>query len=252
MGVSADELKRQAAVRVLDYVRDGMVLGLGSGSTATICVEELGKRVQDGLRVVGVPTSTKTERIARRAGVPVASLNEHRRLDLTFDGADEIELRTFNLIKGRGGSLLCEKLVAVSSTFEIIIADEGKLVEMLGDRQPVPVEVVKFGWRRTAEALARLGGEPTLRVQSGNPFLSDEGHYILDCRFGPIPDPPGLAREIKAIVGVVEHGLFIDLAQRVIVAGAAGVEVYDRGSDGEAERRRIGARKRGSSRGSRR
>jgi ribose 5-phosphate isomerase A len=222
-----DELKRQAALRTLEYVRDGMVLGLGSGSTAEICVAELGRRVRDGLRVVGVPSSRKVEGIARQAGVSLASLNDQARLDLTFDGADEIDLRTFNLIKGRGGSLLCEKLVATSTELEIIVADDSKLVQTLGERKPVPVEVVKFGWRRTAAALERLGSQPVLREAGEGPFLTDEGHYILDCRFPPIAEPERLAAEIKSIVGVVEHGLFIGLAHRIVVAGADGVRVCE-------------------------
>ncbi len=228
MTAVADALKRQAALRVLDYVRDGMVIGLGSGTTAEICAAELGQRVREGLRVAGVPSSRKVARVAREAGLPLESLNDHRRLNLAFDGADEIELRTFGLIKGRGGSLLCEKLVAVASDLQIIIADDSKLVTTLGERMPVPVEVVKFGWRRTAEALERLGGRPTLREQDGQPFITDEGHYILDARFAPIKDPKRLATEIKLLTGVVEHGLFLDLAHRVIVAGVDGVKVYER------------------------
>jgi ribose 5-phosphate isomerase A len=224
-----DALKREAGLRVLESVRDGMVLGLGSGSTAEICVRELGRLVQDGLRVVGVPTSRKIETIARQVGVPIASLDEHERLDLTFDGADEIELATFNLIKGRGGSLLREKLVAVATDLEIIIADESKLVSTIGEQMPVPIEVVKFGWRRTADRVAELGTTPVLRERQGEPFVSDEGHFILDCHFGPIQDVTTLAARIKSLVGVVEHGLFLGLARRVIVAGASGVRVYEAG-----------------------
>ena len=228
MTASADALKRQAALRVLDYVHDGMVIGLGSGTTAEICAAEVGRRVRQGLRVVGVPSSQKTARVAREAGLPLSALNDHRRLDLTFDGADEIDLRTFSLIKGRGGSLLCEKLVATASNLQIIIADGSKLVTTLGERMPVPVEVVKFGWRRTAEALERLGGSPALRERDGQPFVSDEGHYILDTRFGPIEDAERLATALKLLVGVVEHGLFLGLAQCIIVAGSDGVQVYER------------------------
>ena len=224
----ADDLKRAAALRALEFVRDGMVLGLGSGSTARICVEELARRVRAGLRIVGVPTSRRTEALARELGVPLTSLDDYQRIDLTIDGADEVDCQTFNLIKGQGGSLLREKLVAVVSEQEIIIADQSKLVSTLGERQPVPVEVVQFGWRRTAEALEQLGCQASLRQVEGSSFLSDEGHYILDCRFGSIEDPARLATEIKAIVGVVEHGLFIGLANRLIVAGERGVQVYER------------------------
>lgn len=223
-----EHLKRAAARRALDYVRDGMLLGLGSGTTADLFTEELGHRVQNGLRVTGVPTSRRSEAVARRVGVPLASLDEHQWLDLTVDGADEVDTRSFNLIKGGGGSLLREKLVAVASETEIIIADESKLVARLGERQPLPVEVVPFGWPRTADALARLGCQATLRLREGAPFVSDEGHYILDCRFEVMSDPARLAREIKALVGVVEHGLFIGLADRLLVASSAGVQVFEK------------------------
>jgi ribose 5-phosphate isomerase A len=225
-GTDTDELKRAAARRALEDVRDGMVLGLGSGTTAEIFLAELADRVRRGLRVTCVPTSTRVRTLADQLGVRVASLNEHAHLDLTVDGADEIDLRTFNLIKGRGGALLREKLVATASDREIIVADESKLVTTLGERQPVPVEVVRFGWRRTADALERLGCTAALRDVEGGPFTTDENHYILDCRFPPIGDPARLAREIKAIVGVVEHGLFIGLAHAVVIAGWRGVQVH--------------------------
>lgn len=228
MSVDVDGLKRQAGLRALELVRDGMTLGLGSGTTAELCVRELGARVARGLRVVGVPSSRKIERVAREAGVPLADLNHVGRIDLTFDGADEVDLSSLNLVKGRGGSLLREKLVAVASDEEVIIVDEGKLVGTLGERMPVPIEVVVFGWRRTAAAIERLGGRPRLREQDGSPFRTDEGHYILDTRFEPIADPERLAAEIKGLVGVVEHGLFVGLADRVIVAGRGGVAVHTR------------------------
>ena len=225
--VEVVELKRQAASRALDDLSDGMVVGLGSGSTAEQGVLELGRRVAAGLKIVGVPSSRKIAELAERVGVPLASLDNQRHLDLTFDGADEVDLRTFHLIKGRGGSLLREKLVAVATNIEVIVVDDSKLVDRLGERMPVPVEVVQFGWRRTADALARLGAEPVLRQMDGSPFVSDEGHFILDCRFRPIDAPAALAAEIKALTGVVEHVLFVGLARRVIVAGTDGVEVYE-------------------------
>jgi ribose 5-phosphate isomerase A len=229
-GSEADRLKRAAALRALDSVRDGMVLGLGSGSTAEIAVAELGGRVRKGLRVVGVPTSRKVAALAERVGVPLSDLDERERLDLTIDGADEIDLHTFNLIKGRGGSLLREKLVAAATDLEIIVADDSKLVTTLGERRPVPVEVVQFGWRHTSRTIKRLGCKAELRQAQDSPFISDEGHYILDCHFGPIADPEALAREIKAIVGVVEHGLFIGLADQLIIASASGVRHHERGA----------------------
>jgi ribose 5-phosphate isomerase A len=231
-GSEADRLKRAAALGALDLVRDGMVLGLGSGSTAEIAVAELGRRVRGGLRVVGVPTSRKVAALAERVGVPLTCLDERARLDLTIDGADEIDPHTFNLIKGRGGSLLREKLVAVATDLEIIVADDSKLVATLGERRPLPIEVVRFGWRQTGRTIERLGCRAELREVEGSPFISDEGHYILDCHFGPIAEPESLAREIKAIVGVVEHGLFIGLANRLIIASPAGVRQYGLGDEG--------------------
>jgi ribose 5-phosphate isomerase A len=232
MTVGSDDPKRVAALSALAYVRDEMVVGLGSGSTAEMFVAELGERVRAGLRVVGVPTSRKTEALARRLGVRLADLDDHQGIDVTIDGADEIDARTFHVIKGRGGSLLREKLVAAATNHEIIIADDSKLASTLGERQPVPVEVVRFGWRRTAEALKRLGCEPTLRSVGGAPVVSDEGHHILDCRFPPIHEPEQLAREIKAIIGVVEHGLFIGLVHRLVIASRAGVKIFERGFRG--------------------
>jgi ribose 5-phosphate isomerase A len=228
MGLGADQLKRAAALRALEFVRDGMVLGLGSGSTAEVWLEQLGRRVQAGLKIVGVPTSRKTEALARRLGVPLASLEDFERLDVTVDGADEIDPRTLDVIKGRGGSLLREKLVAIATEQEIIIAEGSKLVSRLGERQAVPVEVVRFGWRQTASALEQLGCEPELRLSEESPVVSDEGHYILDCRFPPIAEPQPLAREIKALTGVVEHGLFLGLAHRLIIADESGVKVLER------------------------
>lgn len=235
---SIEDLKREAALRALEYVRDGMVLGLGSGSTAEIWTTELGRRVEQGLRVVGVPSSRKVEALARRVGVPLADLDRQARghgrapIHLTVDGADEIDQQSFVLIKGGGGSLLREKLVAVASEQEIVIADDSKLVTVLGERRPLPVEVVQFGWRRTAEAVERLGCRAARREVDGRPFVSDEGHYILDCQFPRIDEPEWLAREIKALVGVVEHGLFIGLAHRLIVASRDGVQEWGMGDGG--------------------
>jgi ribose 5-phosphate isomerase A len=223
-----DPLKLAAAERAAELVQEGMVLGLGTGRTAALFVAAIGRRVQLGLQVVGVATSRATELQARQLGVPLSTLDEQSRLDLTVDGADEIDLTSFNLIKGAGGALLREKLIAAASASEVIVADETKVVSRLGERSPVPVEVVPFGWRRTAATLERLGCPVSRRELGGEPFVTDEGHYILDCRFGPIADPPALAARLKALVGVVEHGLFIDLVQTAIVGTAHGVQVYQR------------------------
>lgn len=208
-----------------------MALGLGSGSTAEIALGLLARRVAAGLRVVGVPTSRRVERLARQRHVPLTTLEERPHLDLTIDGADEIEPRSFALVKGRGGALLREKLVALASAVEIIVADESKLVTALGEREPVPVEVVPFGWKRTAEAVAALGCVPRLRTtRLGRPYITDNRNYILDCHFPPLPNPADLAARLKALPGVVETGIFLNLAHRVVVAGTSGIQIYERAS----------------------
>jgi ribose 5-phosphate isomerase A len=223
-----DIAKRLAARAAVAEVESGMVVGLGSGSTALLALEALAERVAGGLHVAGIPTSERTAEAARRLGVPLTSFAEHRRIDLAIDGADEVELGTLNLIKGLGGSLLREKIVAVASDRLIVIVDDGKLVDRLGQRSPLPVEIVPFGSERTIERLADAGGAPVLRLSGNQPFVSDGGHYIADCRFGEIADPAALERRLRAIVGVVETGLFIGIASRVLVGTATGVKVLER------------------------
>lgn len=225
-----DEQKRRAAERAVEFVRNGMVVGLGTGSTAVHATRAIGERLRDGrLREVhGVPTSDATAAEARRHGVPLTSLDEQPSVDLTIDGADEVDPQ-LELIKGLGGALLREKIVALSSRQVIIVGDQSKKVDRLGSRAPVPVEVVRFGWTTAREYLGSLGAEVALRVGSdGAPFVTDEGHYILDCRFGPIADPARLAAEIRSWTGVVEHGLFLGIASRVILAGPDGLEELHR------------------------
>jgi ribose 5-phosphate isomerase len=225
----AASFKRQAALRALDHVQDGMVLGLGSGSTAAFFVAELGRRVAAGLHVVGVPTSHQAEQLASHYRVPLTELPSRSNVDLTVDGADEIELGTLNLTKGRGGALVREKLVAYASAQEIIIADASKLVTHLGERSAVPVAVVQFGWERTAHELEELGCRAVRRHGAdGAAFVSDDGLYVLDCRFPRIGDPEQLATALKRTIGVVEHGLFLHMADQAIVAGATGVQLLER------------------------
>lgn len=221
------EQKRAAARRAAELVRDGMLLGLGSGSTAELWLAELAGRVRAGLRVRGVPTSRRTERLAQAAGLSLTTLEAEPRLDLAVDGADEVERQSLCLIKGRGGALLREKLVAAASDRRVIVVDQSKLVPALG-RGPLPVEVVPFGWRQTLGRLEQLGAQVNLRQVDGRPFVSDEGNYVVDCAFGPIDDPAALAARIKALLGVVEHGLFVGLADRVVVAGPGVVEELTR------------------------
>jgi ribose 5-phosphate isomerase A len=226
MTANRDELKRAAAMRAIEDVEDGMVLGLGTGSTAAFVVEGLALRVAAGLRVVGIPTSERTAAQARRLGIPIATFAEYQHLDLTIDGADEVELGTLNLIKGLGGALLREKIVAAASRRLIIVVDQEKLVERLGEHTPVPVEVTQFGWQATAVALAKLGCLPERRyTPAEQPYVTDGGNYILDCRFGPLVDPGDVERSIAMTVGTVESGLFVGRSSMVVVASSTGVEV---------------------------
>jgi ribose 5-phosphate isomerase A len=230
-----DGLKRQAAARALEYVQEGMKLGLGTGSTAKHFVELLGERVRAGLGVIGVPTSEATRADAVRCGIRLTTLDEVDRLDLTVDGADEID-PDLNLIKGGGGALLREKIVAAASDRMIVIADETKWVETLG-RFPLPVEVIPFGLKATqraiAEAFAECGvsGQMVLRkARDGHVFVTDGGHWIVDAHLGRITDAPRLAGSLAAIPGVVEHGLFIGLAGTAMLAGPGGIRVIERPS----------------------
>jgi ribose 5-phosphate isomerase A len=226
--VDRDELKKQAALRAVEFVEDGMVVGLGTGSTAYFVVEGLGVRVKEGLKITGIPTSERTATQARSLGIPLATFAEHQRIDLTIDGADEVERRSLNLIKGLGGALLREKIVAAASQRLVIVVDHEKLVDQLGDHTPVPVEAVQFGWQVTAAALTRLGAEPVLRhAHEDHPFITDGGNYTLDCRFTKIADAKALERDINAIVGVVDCGLFIGRASAVIVAATDGINVMN-------------------------
>jgi ribose 5-phosphate isomerase A len=225
-----DTQKRAAAARALELVEDGMSLGLGTGSTARHFVELLAERVREGLRIVAVPTSEATRRDAERLGVPLMDLGQTAVLDLTVDGADEIA-PDLSLIKGGGGALLREKIVACASARMVVIADESKWVPMLG-RFPLPIEVVPFGLEVTRRAVERAAaaahcpGPAVLRqTRDGLPFVSDCGHWILDAALGRIPDPGALADRLARIAGVVEHGLFIGLAHTAILANADVVRV---------------------------
>ena len=219
--------KRLAAAKSLEFVRDGMCLGLGSGSTAAIMLQMLGERVRDGLHVTGVPTSEASRRLAERAGITLLGFDEVSELDLTIDGADEVDA-DLHLIKGGGGALLREKIVASFSRRVIIIVDSSKRVERLG-AFPLPVEVVSFAWRPIAERLQGLGAVSHLRTdEAGTPAMTDEGNWILDCDFGLIDDPPALAQMLNAIPGVMEHGLFVGLADVLVVGQRTDVLVIER------------------------
>jgi ribose 5-phosphate isomerase A len=225
--LASEGARRRAAEAAVSEIEDGMVVGLGTGATATLALEALARRVADGLRVAGIATSERTATLATRLGVPLTSFARHRRIDLTIDGADEVELGTLDLVKGLGGALLHEKIVAAASRRMLVVVDEAKLVDRLGTRAPLPIEIVPFGHEATLERLEEVGAAPTLRGGTA-PFVTDGGHFIADCRTGPIADAHALDRRLKAIVGVVETGLFLGLASRVLVGTPDGVRVLDR------------------------
>jgi ribose 5-phosphate isomerase A len=231
--VNMEDLKRQAAARALEEVRDGMRLGLGTGSTAKHFVDLLGEKVRAGLKVVGVPTSEATRAQAEQCGIALTTLDDIDRLDLTVDGADEVD-HALNLIKGGGGALLREKIVAAASDRMIVIADESKWVEVLG-RFPLPIEVIPFGLAATRRGIEKafaeggVAGEMVLRQgKDGHVFVTDGGHWIVDAHLGRIKDAPRLAGLLAAIPGVVEHGLFTNFASAVVLAGGGGIRVVER------------------------
>jgi 6-phosphogluconolactonase len=224
-----DDRKKAAAQRAVNEVADGMVVGLGTGSTASHALTALAERIKAGLRITGIPTSEATAAMARDLGIPLGNLAGDVRPDLTIDGADEVERGSLALIKGHGGALLREKIVASASKRVIIIVDDSKLVDRLGSAAPVPVEIVRFGWEVTRRRLGELGATVALRLApDGAPFVTDGGNYLIDCTFGAIGDLHGLANRLAATVGVVENGLFLDIAHQVMVAGRDGVKILSR------------------------
>jgi len=221
------DMKRRAAERALDDIEDGMVLGLGSGTTAAFALEALAPRIAAGLRVAGIPTSLSTAALARELGIPLTDFGEHRHIDLTIDGADQVERGTLSLIKGGGGAMLREKIVASASARMIVIVDETKLADRLGDATRLPVEIVTFGWQTVLERLEGLELAPQLRRIGGQPFVTDGGNHIADCVFPAGMDPRDLEDRLARIVGVIECGLFIGLASKVIVGHAESEEVME-------------------------
>ena len=223
--------KQAAAERGASLVQSGMVLGLGSGTTSTLMVQALGRKLREGtLRdIVGIPSSSAIAAVARESGVPLATLDERPTLDLNLDGADEVD-PNLDLIKGLGGALLWEKIVATAAREVVILVDDSKLVSRLGTKAPLPVEVVPFGWKSHLAFIVSLGGAPTLRLEpDGKPFVTDEGNYILHCRFeGGIANPAGLEAKLLGRAGIVGTGLFLGVAHRVIVGKPDGVEVLTR------------------------
>ncbi len=207
-----------------------MVVGLGTGSTAAFFLTALAQRLSnDGLRIAGIPTSEHTAALARQLEIPLTTFTEHWRIDLTVDGADEVELGTISLVKGHGGALLREKIVAAASDRMVVVVDETKVSEKLGTLSSVPVEIVQFGWQLTLKKLGELGGNPELRLgPNGKPLITDGGNYIADCAFGPMPSPKETAHHLDHVIGAVEHGLFLKFAQEVIVGGRGGTKILKR------------------------
>lgn len=223
--MNTDALKKQAGEYAAGFVKSGMIVGLGSGSTAIFATRRIAHSLHSGelTGVLGVPTSLATEAAATKLGIPLTTLAQHPRVDITIDGADEVD-PDFNLIKGGGGAHLREKIVAQATERLVIVADATKLVDQLGTTWAIPVEVIPFGWESQAAYLASLGAAPTLRMVGDAPFQTDGGNRILDAGFGPIADPAALARQLESRAGIVEHGLFIGMARDVVVAGVDGVQ----------------------------
>jgi len=224
-GASGPEASAQAA---LAFVEDGQTLGLGTGRAAATFVRALGERVRDGLAVRGVPTSAATEALAREVGIPLLSLEEAGRLDATFDGADEVD-PNLDVIKGYGGALVREKIVAASADRFVVLVGAEKLVKRLGERGRIPVEVVPYGLPLCRRRLEALGFAPALRERDQEPYVTDNGNWILDCGTGPLDDPPGIERAMLEIPGVVGTGLFVGMASMVLVQEGETVRVMERG-----------------------
>ena len=225
--VETEARKQAAAMRAVDYVWSGMAVGLGTGSTARFVAEEIATRVRDGrLRdIVCIPTSERTRALAKELGIPFATLDGHPHLDLAIDGADEVA-PNLDVIKGAGGALLREKIVAAAAARFIVVVDDSKLVSRLGEKAAVPIEVVRFGWQTHLSAIESLGGQPVLRTNAdGQPFITDEGHFIVDARFDPMIDPYAVAEAIRRRPGVVETGLFLGMASIVVVGSAVDIDI---------------------------
>jgi ribose 5-phosphate isomerase A len=210
-----------AGERAVEFIRDGMVVGLGTGSTTYYAIKRLGMMVSEGMDIIGIPTSQKTQKVAVESGITLSTLEEHPKIDVTIDGADEVD-PNLDLIKGMGGALLWEKIVASVSEAEIIVVDPSKVVDILGSKSSLPVEVCKFGWKSTNEKLKALGCHSKLRMVKDSAFITDSGNYIIDCSFLPINNPSKLESDINMIPGIVENGLFLGLSDVVIIGNEDG------------------------------
>jgi ribose 5-phosphate isomerase A len=225
--VEEEEMKKQAAEKAIQYIEDGMIVGLGTGSTVDFAIKKLGERVKEGLKIKGIPTSLKTKRLATELKIPLIDLDENTVIDITIDGADEVD-SNLNLIKGGGGALTREKIIAYHSKKVIIVVDETKIVKGLGCDSFLPVEVTKYGWPATKKILEGLGCTAELRKIMDEPFITDNQNYIIDCDFGKITEPENMEKEINNIPGVLDNGLFIGLADEVIVGSKQGIMTLER------------------------
>ena len=222
-----ERFKQMAAEKAVEEIQPGAIVGLGTGSTVYYVLLALGEKVRDGLNITGIATSKQTETISAKQGIPLSTLAERPVIDLTIDGADEID-PSLNLIKGGGGALVREKIIAHASKRLVIVADESKLVSVLGTTFALPVEVLQFGWEATQTAINNICGKSTMRYSGEKPFLSDNGNYILDCRFGMIRQPAQIELQLNNLPGVVENGLFVSRADKAIIGTTSGVEIREK------------------------
>lgn len=222
-----EQLKELAGIKATEYVKDGMIVGLGTGSTVKYSIIKIGEIIKnDGLDILGIPTSVHTKKLAKEYNIPLTTLEDHPEIDLTIDGADEVD-SNLNLIKGGGGALTREKIIAYHSKKMIVVVDDSKIVKSLGINSPVPVELIKFSWTATQKAIEQLECVTELRKIMEHPFLTDNGNYILDSDFGRIQNPEELEKNLNLIPGVVENGLFVGLADVAIVGGKQGITTLE-------------------------
>ena len=222
-----ERFKKMAAEKAVEEIQPGAIVGLGTGSTVYYVLLALGEKVRDGLNITGIATSKQTESISAKQGIPLSTLAERPVIDLTIDGADEID-PSLNLIKGGGGALVREKIIAHASKRLVIVADDSKLVPVLGTTFALPVEVLQFGWEATQTAINNICGKSTMRYSGEKPFLSDNGNYILDCRFDMIRQPAQIELQLNNLPGVVENGLFVSRADKAIIGTTSGVEIREK------------------------
>ena len=220
-------LKERAAEAAVKHVKDGMVVGLGSGSTASMAIKMIGERVREGMKIVGIPTSRDSEILGKSVGIKIGELKNHPQVDVTIDGADEVDPK-LNLVKGLGGALVREKIVAAATSMEIIVVDDSKLVEYLCQKAPLPVEIVRFSHEATVRRLERFDCVPKLRMRDGELYVTDNGNYIADCKFDRIDNPAKMESELNLVPGVVDNGLFVGMAHKVVVASERGIRTLEK------------------------